>query len=80
MGLIPRETQSNINQALRYLASIDKSLGRIADALEEQNEQRPEALEKQIEAVLVKHYTELGPIAEPIPEVRTAEWYDDHNE
>ena len=37
MGLIPRETQSNINQAL-----------------EKQNEQ--------------------------IPEVRTAEWYDDHNE
>ena len=54
MGLIPRETQSNINQALRYLASIDKSLGRIAEALEKQNEQ--------------------------IPEVRTAEWYDDHNE
>ena len=76
MGLIPRETQNSINNALRCLYSIDKSLGRIADALEKQNEQKPEALEKQIETVLVKHYTELGPIAE----VRTAEWYDDHNE
>lgn len=54
MGLIPRETQNNINTALKILYSIDKSLGRIADALEKQNEQ--------------------------IPEVRTAEWYDDHNE
>lgn len=65
MGLIPRETQSNINQALKCLYSIDKSLGRIAEALEKQNEQRPEALEKQNEQVLVKHYTELGPITEP---------------
>lgn len=71
MGLIPRETQSNINQALKCLYSIDKSLGRIAEALEKQNE-----------AIFVKHYTELGPIVEKIPEAeaRTAEWYDDHNE
>lgn len=65
MGLIPRETQNNINIAIRILYSIDKSLGRIADALEKQNE-----------AAFVEHYTELGPIAE----VRTAEWHDDHNE
>lgn len=38
MGLIPRETQSNINAALKCLYSIDKSLGRIADALERHNE------------------------------------------
>ena len=38
MGLIPKETQSNINTAIRCLYSIDKSLGRIAEALEKQNE------------------------------------------
>lgn len=41
-------------QLMKVLYSIDKSLGRIATALEKQYEQRPE--------------------------VRTAEWYDDHNE
>ena len=45
-------------QLMKVLYSIDKSLGRIAAALEKQNEQIPEV----------------------IPEVRTAEWYDDHNE
>ena len=39
MGIIPRETQNNINTALRILGSIDKSLGRIAEALEKYNEQ-----------------------------------------
>ena len=43
MGLIPRETQNNINTAIRCLFSIDKSLGRIADALEKQNEKAEEA-------------------------------------
>lgn len=38
MGLIPKETQNSINNALRCLYSIDKSLGRIADALEKQND------------------------------------------
>ena len=38
MGLIPRETQGNINSALKVLYSIDKSLDKIATALEEQNE------------------------------------------
>jgi len=55
MGLIPRETQININQALKCLYSIDKSLGRIAEALEKQNEE-----------AFVTHYTELGPIKESV--------------
>ena len=53
MGLIPKETQSNINTAIRCLYSIDKSLGRIAEALEKQNE-----------AVFVNHYPDLGPFEE----------------
>ena len=38
MGLIPRETQNNINTAIKLLRSIDISLGKIASALERQNE------------------------------------------
>ena len=38
MGLIPREAQNNINSAIKLLRSIDISLGRIAQALEDQNE------------------------------------------
>lgn len=66
MGLIPRETQNNINNALRYLASIDKSLGRIADALEKQNEifQVTPAYEYDPRKKSVTHHTELGPIEE----------------
>lgn len=58
MGLIPRETQNAINNALKCLYSIDKSLGRIADALEKQNE-TTEGSKKS-----VTHHTELGPIEE----------------
>ena len=56
MGLIPKETQSNINNALRCLYSIDKSLGRIADALEKQNEATEGS-----KTTSVTHHTELGP-------------------
>lgn len=61
MGLIPRETQNAINNALKCLYSIDKSLGRIADALEKQNEtaSRIDPRKKS-----VTHHTELGPIKE----------------
>lgn len=56
MGLIPRETQNNINAALKCLYSIDKSLGRIADALERQNEIH------EIEGI--KFYAEEGEIVD----------------
>lgn len=71
MGLIPRETQNAINNALKCLYSIDKSLGRIADALEKQNETTEGS--KMINEIAsridprkksVTHHTELGPIEE----------------
>ena len=73
MGLIPRETQNNINTALKILYSIDKSLGRIAEALEKYNEQTllPEA--KTADDIWFGDHGE-------VKQSKTAEWYDDHNE